>query len=267
MEKVMPKDNVRITVSIVSHGQMAWVQQLLTDLNSVCADSDFEVILTLNQPEETTFELSDFYYPLHVLRNAAPVGFASNHNRAFERAGGQYFCVVNPDIRMKTNPFPALLECLKQPGVGVAAPMVRSAAGALEDSFRRFPNPAIILCKALGHCRGADYEVGNTTIYPDWAGGMFLLFPSPLFRALHGFDHRYFLYYEDVDICARLRVAGYRVAVSPAVSVVHDAQRASHVHWKYRRWHLESMVRFFLSPAFIRGLWSMRTKSPDGGAS
>jgi GT2 family glycosyltransferase len=267
MEKVKPQNKVNITVSVVSHGQMVWVQQLLADLNARCVDSNFEVILTLNQPEEIPFEPSEFHYPLNVVRNAVPLGFAGNHNRAFERARGRYFCVVNPDIRLHSDPFPALLDCLQDPNVAAVAPLVRSPTGLLEDSFRRFPNPAIILCKALGYCRGADYAVGNKTIYPDWAGGMFLLFPSGLFRTLRGFDTRYFLYYEDVDICARLRLAGYRVAVSPSAVVVHAAQRASHVRWQYQRWHLASMARFFLSPAFFRNLWSRRTGGHSGGTS
>jgi N-acetylglucosaminyl-diphospho-decaprenol L-rhamnosyltransferase len=67
---------------------------------------------------------------------------------------------------------------------------------------------------------------------------------------LHGFDERYFLYYEDVDLCGRLCLAGLRVVVCPDSQVVHHAQRSSRRSLKYLRWHLASMLRFFLSPVY-----------------
>lgn len=264
MEEIMPKTKVHISLSVVSHGQMDLVQHLLLDLDKVCHSFTFEVLLTLNLPETVSFTAADFHYPLHVLHNVQPQGFASNHNQAFEQATGQYFCVLNPDIRLQMDPFPALLASLSEAGIGVSAPVVRNPAGTLEDSFRRFPTPLSIFCKALGCSKGTLGPIAGDTIYPDWAGGMFLLFPKSTFQRVRGFDPRYFLYYEDVDICARLRLAGFRVAVTPLAQVVHAAQRTSHVQWKYRRWHLASMARFFLSPAFFRHLWSRRDAKHGG---
>lgn len=263
----MAHEAVDITVSVVSHGQMGMVLQLLSDLAAACRDTNLEVLLTLNLPEEKLPEMPELGYSLRVLRNSASQGFASNHNSAFECAKGKYFCVVNPDIRIQENPFPALLDCLSNARIGVSAPLVWSPGGELEDSFRRFPTPWSIFCKALGYGRGPDYEVTGAVLSPDWAGGMFLLFPETVFRQIHGFDTRYFLYYEDVDICARLRWAGYGVCVSPSANVVHAAQRASHARWQYRFWHLKSMARFFLSPAFFRQLWRTRDYSNRGGRS
>ena len=72
-----------------------------------------------------------------------------------------------------------------------------------------------------------------------------MLFPRTVFEQLGGFDETYFLYYEDVDLCARLRKLGYRVGYCADVSVVHDARRASHRNLSYLRRHLASMARFF----------------------
>ena len=80
---------------------------------------------------------------------------------------------------------------------------------------------------------------------PDWAAGMFMLFRSDAFRRVNGFDENYHLYYEDVDICARLRAAGLCVVVDPRAQVVHFGGRRSHREMRYLRWHLASMMRFF----------------------
>ena len=77
-------------------------------------------------------------------------------------------------------------------------------------------------------------------LYPDWVGGMFMLFSREMFSAIRGFDERYFLYYEDVDLCARLTLRGYKVCLTPKSKVIHQAQRTSHRNLRYLRWHLSA---------------------------
>ncbi|SFB66805.1 hypothetical protein SAMN05216344_1016 [Polaromonas sp. OV174] len=235
---------------------MGLVVQLLVDIEERCRDSNFELILTLNVDETLPFTLDRFSYPIKLLRNATPMGFGANHNQAFMHATGRYFCVMNPDIRLSSNPFNALLACLEGSSLGVAAPLVLGADGEVEDSARRFPVPLKILRKALGLYVGPDYVIKEAPIFPDWVGGMFMVFPHSIFERLGGFDERYFLYYEDVDICARLRLLGYDVVVCPLAKVTHHAQRSSHRSFKYLRWHVRSMARFFLSSVY----WRLRSR-------
>jgi GT2 family glycosyltransferase len=244
----------KVSISIVIHMQAAMAQALLEDLDRLCHANTLEVILTLNLPESLGFGLGDYRFALVLQNNTAPKGFSANHNQAYALARGDYFCVMNPDIRLHADPFPALIACLSDPAVGVAAPLVLNPDGAVEDSARRFPTPFKIACKALGGCTGNDYPIADQPLQPDWVGGMFLLFRRAVFGQLHGFDQRYFLYYEDVDICARLRLLGYQIRLSPQARVVHHAQRSSHRNLRYLRWHLRSMLRFFTSASFL-GLW------------
>ncbi|MBV5328982.1 MAG: glycosyltransferase, partial [Chlorobium sp.] len=242
----------QVTISVVSHKQMDLVAALFADIARHCNVGTVEVILTLNLPEELFFSERDYPFLLKVVRNTIPRGFGENHNQAFKMASSDFFCVINPDICFDNNPFRTLLMCLEDSSIGVVAPVVLSEDGKIEDSFRRFPTPFTIICKALGMSKENDYVIRNMPIHPDWAGGMFLLFPRALFKKLGGFDQRYFLYYEDVDICARLRLLGYKVVVCPQARVFHHAQRSSHRNLRYLRWHLKSMARFFFSPVYRR---------------
>ena len=250
-----------ITISVVSHGQGKLVGEVLADLARFSDSLSFEVILTQNISELLPFSVGDLPYPVKIVENVAPKGFAANHNAAFRLAGGKWFCVMNPDIRMNDNPFPALLECLAHPGVGVAAPLVLGVQGEIEDSARRFPSPLKILCKAAGGCKGGDYAITDKPVRPDWVGGMFMLFPGGIYEKAGGFDERYFLYYEDVDLCARLWLRGYAAMLCPRARVVHHARRSSHRSFRYLRWHLGSMMRFFLSPVYWRVLYRKSTAS------
>lgn len=251
-----------VSISVVSHGQGGMVAELLADLVAVAQSMRIEVLLTLNIPEALPVAVEQFPYRITVIENASPKGFGANHNAAFKVATAQWFCVMNPDIRLRGNPFPALLVCLDEPGIAVAAPLVVGVDGEIEDSARRFPSPLKIACKALGRCRGGDYAVGAKSVRPDWVGGMFMLFPACTYQSVGGFDERYFLYYEDVDLCARLRLLGHEIVLCSDATVVHHARRASHRNLRYLRWHLGSMTRFFLSPAYRQVLyrrWAGRT--------
>ncbi len=250
-------------VSVVSHGHGALLGDLFEDLDRHCAGEDLRVTLTLNRPETLGFSSGTFRFPLRVVQNDRPRGFGANHNAAFE--GGPthdhaaLFCVLNPDVRLPCNPFQPLREMLdSDPRVGVAAPLVKSPDGHPEDSARRLPTPFSIAAKAMGRGWGAQYRFHGTPLPVQWVAGIFMLFPSGVFRSTAGFDDRYHLYYEDVDICCRLRLAGYAVMVHPGASVVHHARRASHGDWEHRRWHLASMARFFSSRVFLRCWWRFR---------
>ena len=189
-----------------------------------------------------------------MIRNPEPKGFGANHNAVFKRMKGQYFCVVNPDIRLRKDPFPQLTQVLDDRQAAVAAPVICNAQGHQEDNVRYFPTPASILAKSLGLWPHIEYPHGTRPFDCDWVAGMFMLFKPGLFSAVGGFDERYHLYYEDVDICARLKIAGYRVVACPGVSVIHSARRESHQNLRYMKWHLRSMLRFFLSRTYRRAL-------------
>ncbi|MFZ2391328.1 MAG: glycosyltransferase family 2 protein [Rhodoferax sp.] len=255
MEKVEAQSAPDFTVSVVSHSQLGLIKNLLGDIDKHCRDSHFELILTLNVDEVLPFSLNDYFFSIKIIRNANPLGFGANHNQAFKQSSGRYFCVMNPDIRLDHNPFQPLLSCLVASTAGVAAPVVLGVDGGVEDSARRFPSPLKILCKVFGGCRGADYAVADAPVFPDWVGGMCMVFPSAVFKKMGGFDARYFLYYEDVDLCGRLMLSGYKSVLCPQATVIHHAQRSSHRKLKYLRWHLASMMRFFLSSVYWRLQW------------
>lgn len=238
-----------VTVSVISHRHGRFVRALLEDLDSYCA-STCEVILTVNVPENLDLATANRRNPLTIVENTIPKGFAENHNAAFRAVHTPYFCVINPDVRLKSNPFPVLSSVLEDGRVGVVAPLVRNSSGAIENSARKFPTPKILARKALGlKSEPAPHEAVQSG-QPDWVGGMFMLFRSELYGTLGGFDEGYFLYYEDIHLCARLRVAGMRVALEPRVEIIHDAQRASHRNLRHAWWHATSILRFFRSEPY-----------------
>jgi len=233
-----------ITVSVVSHAQRDLVQNLLADLARL-GRSGLDVIVTLNVAEEPPAVPPGL--AVDIARNPARKGFGANHNAAFRRATGAIFCVLNPDIRISVDPFGALLAELSESRVGIAAPLVVDAAGEPEDSARRFPSARSLVAKLLGLAPRLDYPIAAEPFSPDWVAGMFLAFRREVFAAVDGFDERYFLYYEDVDLCRRLRASGFDVRLVPGARVTHLARRESRSSFRHLRWHLASVTRYLLS--------------------
>jgi GT2 family glycosyltransferase len=135
------------------------------------------------------------------------------------------------------------------------APLVTDPDLVPEDHARDFPSLFALAAKAFGHRPHTPPPSGAAIYHPDWVAGMFMLFRTETLRSVGGFDERYFLYYEDVDLCARLRERGLEVTVCPAASVIHAARRESRSNPRYAFWHLRSALRFLLSqPRIALGL-------------
>lgn len=243
-----------ILVSIVSHGHGQHVAALLEDLALPGNCEDIRVVLRLNKPEAMDGLQRHWPFPLDIVRNDRVRGFSANHNATFRQfagtVGGSFFCVLNPDIRMHAGTIAAMLDCCERhPEAALIAPQVLDPEGRVEASARQLPTPGEIFRKGVMRLLGQGLKDERSGAM-DWFAGMFMLFDSAAFRAVGGFDERYFLYYEDVDICCRLRLAGRVLRFCPTVTVVHDAQRGSHRNVGLFLRHLSSVMRFFSSPVY-----------------
>lgn len=234
-----------VTLSVVSHRQNRLVNQLIDDVDQHCK-AGITVVLTENVPDAEEFAASASH-PTDRVRNAYPKGFGANHNAAFRRCRTPYFCVMNPDVRLHADPFPQLVSVVSKPTVGVVGPLIRNPDGGVEDSARRFPTPAALVRKLFTAPAGADYPSDRGPLAVDWVAGMCMLFRSSAYEAVQGFDERYFLYYEDVDLCRRLQRLRLAVIYEPRVEVVHDARRASRRNPRLALHHAKSMARYLLS--------------------
>jgi len=235
----------QVTLSIVSHGQGAIIRNLLEDCRSFKGAS-FEILLTLNIPEDRGLYEDFTDLSILVVENEQPQGFGANHNAAFHKSRGEVFMVVNPDIRAPGLDLSHLTSIARMPDVGACAPLVLGVNGNVEDSARKFPTIGRLLARVLLRRRVADYDMsGNNPVAVDWVAGMFVAFSRESFQKIGGFDdRRFFMYLEDADICDRINKKGAQVLVIPNVQVVHVAQRASRRNLKHFRWHLVSAVRF-----------------------
>ena len=234
---------MQVTLSIVSHAQGELLAPLLGQLKNWHIN-EAEILVTLNRPEDESFLTALDASRCGVIRNLRPRGFGANHNRAFELSRGDYFVVLNPDLRaLQLNLLP-LFDALVDPQVACVGPRIDDPRGQPTDSPRRFPTLWRLAQRVLLSKRGPDDAPPNAATAVDWIGGMFMVFRRETYAQLGGFDERFFMYMEDVDICRRARDQGLQVVYQPDVRVVHDAQRRNRRSWRHLSWHLRSLARY-----------------------
>ena len=123
-----------ICLSVVSHGQAPIAAGFLSSLASVKPPLVTRVVYTRNIPEPALAIPDLDPIRFEIIDNAAPHGFGENHNAAFRRCAEPYFCVVNPDILLVEDPFPALVDAFREPALGLAAPLVLSPERQVENA-------------------------------------------------------------------------------------------------------------------------------------
>lgn len=241
-----------LTLSIVSHGSTDTLHTLLASLQHHEANPRrFRILLTDNLRND----LPDFdpapWHSLHIIRNPAPLGFAHNHNNAFQLAQGEWFAILNPDLVFERPIFDSLIQRLTGLPDALLAPCIVDENGHMQDSFRPLPTPFELLRRRLpGYHFQPQPPDPDGLIRPDWIGGMFWLLKADLYRRLGGMDAAYRLYFEDVDFCTRARLQGVQVLVDSQVRIRHDARRDSRRKWFYLYLHTRSALQFFASPVY-----------------
>jgi GT2 family glycosyltransferase len=183
---------------------------------------------------------------LYVVRKD-PGGYGEAVNLGARHTRGDHFAVLNPDIQFYDDSVvERLMMHFRDSAVGLVAPGLRLLNGEMQDSARSVPSPIDLLLRRLriDPTRGVVSEPGD----PDWVVGACFLVSREAWDRIDGFDERYHMYFEDVDLCRRLRTAGWLVRYDSTVIVEHAhraASRKSFFGLASRR-HLRSATLFYL---------------------
>jgi N-acetylglucosaminyl-diphospho-decaprenol L-rhamnosyltransferase len=230
----------RLAVVIVTFNSAADVGACLDALPAAARHTAHEVVVVDNASTDGTAALVRTRWPHAQLLDAGGnVGFARANNLGIRATAGELVLLLNPD----TVPAPGSIDRLvgvldAMPQVAVAGPRLVDARGRAERSFGATIGPLAELRQKLlvrGHERGwpliAPHVERQSRVpsFPDWVSGACLLIRRADLERVGLLDERYFLYTEDVDLCAAVRALGRLVRFTPEAEVVHvrGASRAS----------------------------------------
>lgn len=244
----------RTAVVVVNHNTRDDLLGCLEALQSGGAD---EIVVVDAGSSDGSLEAVAERFP-QVRRLGLPnVGFGRAANAGVALTSAPAVVLANADTVFPKGSVAALGSYLDQhPDVGAAGPIVRFPDGQLQLSARAFPS----LGQALGHAifglwwpenpwtrayRLTDWDHESERDV-DWLSGCCVAVRRAAFDAVGGFDPAYFMFVEDVDLCARLREAGWRVVFAPVTEVVHAiGGSVSHRRFRMVVEHARSLDRFF----------------------
>ena len=232
---------------------VACVRSLLDDPS---AGGAHEVVVVDNGSRDGSDDRSERELGVRVIRPGRNLGYARAANLGIAATHAEIVAVCNPDAELRSGSARVLLERFaREPDLAALGPRIENVDGSTYPSARRVP----ALGDTIGHAvLGLVWpENPSTRRYRqldadpdeprdvDWVSGAAIWLRRQALDTVGGWDERYFMYVEDVDLCDRLRDAGWRVAYEPKARVVH-VQGVSTDRHPYRMIaeHHRSLVRY-----------------------
>jgi GT2 family glycosyltransferase len=254
-----------LSVVIVNYRSGELLNTCLEALSRDLGSRDFEVFVVNNDCAADVSSVQTLRKPgVQTIQNGANVGFGTAANIGFKESKGEFLLLLNPDVVVRPGAVTLLLEAMQsRPDAGIVLPQLRNPDDSLQYSCRRF-----YTWNALWMRRGPwrrhfashpavrrhlmqDWDHASLTEV-DWGLGAAMLVRRRAVPGAQLFDGRFFLYFEDVDLCWRLHRAGWKVIYNPAAVMTHQHRRDSaqvgaspaKVH------HLGSLIKFLWKHRF-----------------
>src|SRR5450830_963145 len=238
-----------IHIAIVSHGhEELLIASGIGGLQD--AGDDIHVWIKDNQPS-TKLKAYCQRHRVSYIATSQGLGFGANNN----------FIVMNPDVSTDQPTILALADLMRKDATPIATlNLYRDQQYQTPDAnIRRFPDVFAQVRMAWVRSLTGPYEKNTypTAGWSDWASGAFLAFRAEHYQRLQGFDDRYFMYFEDVDLCYRSwLMTGHGVRFYPQLKALHSAARKNrNVASRHANWFIRSFMKFIFRKYFVyRGI-------------
>lgn len=227
---------MELTISIVNWNTKTLLKNCLNSIFQNYTGNDFEVIVVDNNSNDESFEMLEECFPrVKKIKNKENLGFGKANNQAMAIGKGKYILVLNPDIVIKKGSIEKMLDFLeKNKEAGAVGAKLVNPDGTLQMKgfYRKFPSlPQILLFKTALYrifihfpgivSRYWEYQDTNIPHEVDQIPGACISVKREVLEKIGGFDEDYFIWYEDVDWCFRMKKAGWKLYYLPDAEIAH----------------------------------------------
>jgi len=251
---------MKLTIQIVNYNSRECLRECLGSLDSFLAKNqdDAEIIIINNDTEPIGYFLNAWPQAAKrpkIIEINENVGFGKAHNRGFKEAQGKYVLFLNPDTKITAESLEKMLNVFEaDEKIGIAGPILVDGEGRFQNEcwgFKKTPL-STIKSKLSGSATRAEEE-GIFEV--DWVSGGAMIIRKNIFSELGGFDEKYFMYFEDVDLCLQAKKNGWKIAVNPAARVYHRGGKSFLSHRDKKKYYYASQ-NYYLKKNF--GSWRAR---------
>lgn len=252
-----------VSVVIISFNTCGLLRECLHSLSGETRNLSVEVLVVDNASHDGSAEMVAGEFPaVRLIRSEVNLGFAAANNRAFAVARGRHVVLLNSDAFVTPESITRAVALMDaHPHVGLGGARLVGRDGAWQPSARQFPsllNKGLILTGLAARYPRSRFfgRADRTWADPeqaaavDWVPGAFSIIRRQALDAVGWFDESFFLYYEEVDLCCRLKASGYGIQYWPEMRIVHLGGESSKT---VRRLHLSTSGSQL-------ALWRMRSE-------
>lgn len=257
---------LRLSIVIVNFNNQRVLEGCLPAVRRAVASLDAEVILSDNGSRDGSLDWVRANFPeVRILENRANLGFAEGNNRAFPLCTGRYILLLNPDTVIQDDAPGAMVRFLDEhPRAGVVGCKLLNADGTRQISARAFPRLSTYLFSFSGlgwrYPRSGFFNRfeyggwdGESPRPVDWVSGAALMIRREVLDRVGPIDPYFFLTYDEVDWCHRIKKAGWEVWYTPQGVITHldrqsepQANPSPEGRLKYMTVERNSRVRYFV---------------------
>ncbi len=226
---------MKFSVLIVNYASWPLTLRCIASLQQT-RYGDFEISIVDND----SVEPPELPSGVRLIRNKENVGFARAHNRGIAASSGDWVVIINPDTLVERDFFELLERFVSEnPRVGIAGPRILDSEGDLQLSARReisalsgFLGRTSLLTRLFPRSSLVKSQFPAVTDQSrptsvDWVSGACMVVRRETLRDVGHLDERFFMYFEDADLCRRARAAGWLVYYLPHVEIVHQTGASS----------------------------------------
>lgn len=218
-----------LSIIIVNYRQKGFLAKCISSLCRHLPQNAFEVIVVNNSKEESLSEISAAHPGVRIIENEN-TGFSTANNIGAKYAKGEFLLFLNADTELLSDFTAGLYSGLTDLNFGAVGLKLQFPDGSFQNSFGLFPTilneyknrKTELAFKNNDLAFISAREKAHQKLTPvDWVTGAALVVKKNIFESIGGFDERFFMYYEDIDLCQRLKNAGYENFYFPYSEILH----------------------------------------------
>lgn len=231
----MNKSHIDISIVIVNYKVKEYIANLLNSIYKAQKQFKLQIIVVDNNSEDDSIiYLRNKYPDVTYIENHENLGFGKANNQGFDIAEGKYTLVINPDTLVSEDTLEIMVHHMEANSLcGASGCKILNPDGTFApESKRSVPTITSAIAKVLGlnHLFPKNKVFGS--YYMGWVGedetaeipvlsGSFMFWRTSVLTQLGGFDERFFMYGEDIDLCYRIQDTKYHIAYVPQTSIIH----------------------------------------------
>jgi len=257
----------KISIIIVSWKIKDLLKKCLASVESAAAGLAVEIFVVDNASDDSTIEMVKSDFPaVRLIANRQNLGFAKANNLALRQASGDYVLLLNPDTELQPDILKKSIDFFQsRPAAGALGAKMSYPNGQPQPSVRRLPAvwPILLMLlklpklfprlKSIANYLAVDFDYSREQTVEQIMGA-YIFMPRRVLEQIGLLDERFFIWFEEVDLCRRLRDAGYEIWFNPEVELIHHGGKSfSQQALIANQWiFFSSALKYFLKYGFKR---------------